>query len=83
MCDCGTLHVEFRLFIRYMSEMESTTTPALSKELLELLVCPLTKGPLDYDKAACELISHKAKLAYPVRSGIPILLPEEARKLGE
>ncbi len=51
--------------------------------LLEILVCPLTKGPLEYDRAANELISHKAGLAYPIRDGIPIMLIEEARKLDE
>jgi uncharacterized protein YbaR (Trm112 family) len=49
--------------------------------LLEVLVCPLTKGPLEYDAAADELISRRAGLAYPVRDGIPIMLIEEARKL--
>lgn len=49
--------------------------------LLEILVCPVTKGPLEYDRAANELISRRAGLAYPVRDGIPIMLPEEARKL--
>jgi uncharacterized protein len=49
--------------------------------LLEILVCPVTKGPLVYDRAANELISRRAGLAYPVRGGIPIMLPEEARKL--
>jgi uncharacterized protein len=51
--------------------------------LLEILVCPLTKGPLQYDREANELISLKAGLAYPVRDGIPIMLPEEARRLDE
>lgn len=51
--------------------------------LLEILVCPLTKGPLEYDRAANELISRKAELAYPIRDGIPIMLIEEARKLDE
>ncbi|GAB4239804.1 MAG: Trm112 family protein [Methyloligellaceae bacterium] len=49
--------------------------------LLEILVCPLTKGPLEYDAAAQELISREAGLAYPIRDGIPIMLPDEARKL--
>ncbi|MCJ8308348.1 MAG: Trm112 family protein [Rhizobiaceae bacterium] len=49
--------------------------------MLELLVCPQTKGALDYDEAAQELISKKAKLAYPVRDGVPILLISEARPL--
>ena len=49
--------------------------------LLEVLVCPLTKGPLVYDRAANELVSRTAGLAYPIRDGIPIMLPEEARKI--
>jgi uncharacterized protein YbaR (Trm112 family) len=49
--------------------------------LLQILVCPLTKGPLKYDPEKQELISEKAKLAYPIRDGIPIMLAEEARKL--
>lgn len=49
--------------------------------LLEILVCPLTKGPLEYDRAHNELISRKAGLAYPIRDGIPIMLPDEARPL--
>ena len=50
-------------------------------KLLELLVCPLTKESLDYDAGRQELISRSAKLAYPIRDGIPIMLPEEARTL--
>jgi uncharacterized protein YbaR (Trm112 family) len=58
------------------------TTPApLDPRLLEILVCPVTKGPLTYDRVAGELISPKAGLAYPVRDGIPIMLPDEARPL--
>ena len=49
--------------------------------LLEVLVCPVTHGPLTYDRAADELISNGAKLAYPIRDGVPIMLPEEARTL--
>lgn len=49
--------------------------------LLEILVCPLTKGPLRYDAAARELISDEAGLAYPIRDGIPIMLVDEARRL--
>ena len=56
---------------------------ALDPRLLEILVCPLTKGPLDYDRAAGELISRSAGLAYPIRDGIPIMLVEEARRLEE
>ena len=52
-------------------------------KLLEILVCPLTKGPLTYNAEAQELISEKAKLAYPVRDGIPIMLVDEARRLDE
>ena len=52
-------------------------------KLLEILVCPLTKGPLEYDRAAGELISRKAALAFPIRDGIPIMLPDEARRLDE
>ena len=52
-------------------------------KLLEILVCPLTKAPLRYDAAGQELISDAARLAYPIRDGIPIMLVEEARKLDE
>ncbi len=53
----------------------------MDPKLLELLVCPVTKGPLDFDKAKSELISRSARLAYPVRDGIPIMLENEARTL--
>ncbi len=53
----------------------------IDPKLLELLVCPLTKGPLRYDRERQELISDHAQLAYPIRDGIPIMLPEEARKI--
>jgi uncharacterized protein YbaR (Trm112 family) len=56
-------------------------TDSVDPKLLEILVCPLTKGPLEYDAVKQELISRKAKLAYPIRDGIPIMLPEEARRL--
>jgi uncharacterized protein YbaR (Trm112 family) len=59
------------------------TASAVDPKLLEILVCPLTKGPLDYDAAAQELISRQAKLAYPIRDGIPIMLPDEARRLDD
>jgi uncharacterized protein YbaR (Trm112 family) len=49
--------------------------------LLEVLVCPVTHGPLEYDREKGELISRSAKLAYPIRDGAPIMLPEEAREL--
>ena len=51
--------------------------------LLEVLVCPVTHGPLTYDRAQAELVSKSARLAYPIRDGVPIMLPEEARELGE
>ncbi len=53
----------------------------MDKKLLEMLVCPVTKGPLVFDKESNELISNSAKLAYPIRDGIPVLLEEEAREL--
>jgi uncharacterized protein YbaR (Trm112 family) len=53
----------------------------VDSKLLEMLVCPVTKGPLTYDRARQELISKSARLAYPVRDGIPVMLEEEARKL--
>jgi uncharacterized protein len=53
----------------------------IDPKLLEILVCPLTKGPLRYDRAAQELISEEAGLAYPIRDGIPIMLVDEARQL--
>ena len=53
----------------------------MDTRLLELLVCPVTKGPLDYDREHEELISRSARLAYPVRDGIPVLLENEARTL--
>ena len=52
-------------------------------KLLEMLVCPLTKTTLEYDAGAQELISRAAKLAYPIRDGIPIMLPDEARPLDD
>jgi uncharacterized protein len=56
---------------------------AVDPKLLDLLVCPLTKGPLRYDRARQELISEQAGLAYPIRDGIPIMLVDEARPLEE
>jgi uncharacterized protein YbaR (Trm112 family) len=66
-----------------MAEPASPAPPPgpVDPRLLEILVCPLTKGPLEYDAAAGELISRRAGLAYPVRDGIPVMLIEEARKL--
>jgi uncharacterized protein YbaR (Trm112 family) len=53
----------------------------MDAKLLEMLVCPVTKGPLIYDRDRKELISRSARLAYPIRDGIPVMLEEEARKL--
>ena len=53
----------------------------IDPRLLEILVCPVTKGPLEYDRVADELISRSAGLAFPIRDGIPIMLPDEARTL--
>lgn len=65
--------------------MSKTKKPAagIDPKLLELLVCPVTKTALRYDSDAAELISEAAGLAYPIRDGIPIMLPEEARNLEE
>jgi uncharacterized protein YbaR (Trm112 family) len=69
--------------------MSDTPTPparasgTIDPKLLEILVCPLTKTTLEYDAARQELISRAAKLAYPIRDGIPIMLPDEARPLEE
>ena len=70
-----------------MSDAGETPMPAarepkrVDPRLLEMLVCPLTKSQLRYDAAAQELISDEANLAYPIRDGIPIMLPDEARPL--
>jgi len=58
-------------------------TQDVDPRLLEILVCPVTRGALDYDRVKGELISRNARLAYPIRDGVPIMLPEEARELGE
>jgi uncharacterized protein YbaR (Trm112 family) len=70
-----------------MSDSSTPLPPAdrpaesVDPKLLEILVCPVTKTPLEYDAAKQELISRAAKLAYPIRDGIPIMLAEEARRL--
>ena len=61
----------------------SDVSPEVDPRLLEILVCPVTHGPLTYDRARGELVSASARLAYPVRDGVPVMLPEEARALGE
>jgi len=67
-----------------MTDTNTETTPGpcgVSPRLLEVLICPVTGGPLVFDRDACELISTKAKLAFPIRDGLPILLESEARDL--
>ena len=60
-----------------------TQERGIDPKLLEMLVCPVTKATLDYDAVNQELVSRPARLAYPIRDGIPIMLPEEARQLDE
>ena len=57
--------------------------PEVDPKLLEILVCPMTKGPLRYDREKQELVSDQAKLAYPIRDGIPVMLVDEARQTVE
>lgn len=64
-----------------MSDNQKINFGKLDPKLLEVLACPVTKGTLSYDEKANELISKKAKLAFPVRDGIPIMLIDEAREL--
>ena len=68
---------------RMSTAKPAATATDVDPKLLEILVCPLTKGPLRYDRAAQELISDQAGLAYPIRDGIPIMLVDEARALGD
>lgn len=63
--------------------MSGADTGSIDPKLLEILVCPQTKGALRYDMAAGELISINARLAYPIRDGVPIMLPEEARQISD
>lgn len=65
------------------SEPTGKHAGALDPKMLEMLVCPLTRTVLEYDAAKNELVSRPARLAYPVRDGIPVMLPSEARRLGE
>ncbi|NNC36942.1 MAG: Trm112 family protein [Acidimicrobiales bacterium] len=64
-----------------MSDTEKTESAPIDPRLLEILICPVSGGPLQYDREAGELISKKAKLAYQIREGVPIMLPDEAREL--
>jgi uncharacterized protein len=65
------------------AEPQPFQAPRIDPKLLEILVCPVTRGPLEYDSGRQELVSRAAKLAYPIRDGIPIMLPEEARRLDD
>ena len=65
-----------------MPDTDSRVSHEIDRRLLEVLVCPLTRGPLVYDRVNDELISHHARKAYPVRAGVPIMLVDEARDLG-
>jgi uncharacterized protein YbaR (Trm112 family) len=61
--------------------MTDATGPEIDPRLLEILVCPVTHGSLTYRRDKAELVSHAARLAYPIRDGVPVMLPEEARAL--
>lgn len=62
---------------------ETVSAPEVDPRLLEILVCPVTHGPLVYDRARQELVSRGARLAYPIRDGVPIMLPDEGRPLDD
>lgn len=62
--------------------MTAPEGPTVDPRLLEVLVCPMSRGPLRYDRERQELVSVQARLAYPVRDGVPILLADEAREMG-
>lgn len=66
-----------------MTEQSETPSKDVDPKLLEVLVCPVTRGPLVYDRKANELVSKSARLAYPVREGVPIMLADEARELSD
>ncbi len=66
-----------------MDDDPKAAQPDVDPKLLSLLICPLTRSGLDYDRNANELVSRRARLAYPIRDGIPIMLPEEARTLDD
>jgi uncharacterized protein YbaR (Trm112 family) len=64
-----------------MTDTEKTPSRDVDPKLLEVLVCPVSRGPLSYDRKKNELVSKQARLAYPIREGVPIMLPDEAREL--
>ena len=66
-----------------MTQPLPALTVDIDPRLLEILVCPVTHGPLTHDRDKAELVSKSAKLAYPIRDGVPIMLPEEARELAD
>ncbi len=79
----GRLHADGSMDqVKTMSQSQRSGQD-VDPKLLEILVCPLTKGPLEYDRARQELISRAARLAYPIRDGIPIMLADDARPLDE
>jgi uncharacterized protein YbaR (Trm112 family) len=65
------------------TDMDSDTDAGVDPRLLEVLVCPVSRGPVTYDREANELVSKTAGLAYPIRNGVPIMLRDEARDIGE
>ncbi|MBR7617949.1 Trm112 family protein [Phenylobacterium sp. 20VBR1] len=66
-----------------MTQPLPALTVDIDPRLLEILVCPVTHGPLTYDREKAELVSKSANLAYPIRDGVPIMLPEEAREIAD
>ena len=78
---CGAAIIDHPACALSAGPLSDSELPAMDPKLLELLVCPVTKGPLTYAKETQELISRSARLAYPVRDGIPVLLENEARTL--
>ncbi|WP_421788552.1 Trm112 family protein [Hyphobacterium sp.] len=66
-----------------MSDTDKSPSKDVDPKLLEVLVCPVSRGPLRYDREKNELVSKQAGLAYPIREGVPIMLPEEARELSD
>lgn len=82
--DSGPLAVlDTAILLQEILRMTSSDRPEtmVDPKLLDILVCPVTKAPLEYDAVRQELVSRSARLAYPIRDGIPIMLPEEARKI--
>lgn len=64
-------------------EAEPVAAPAFDRRMLEFLVCPVTRGPLDYDAVRRELVSRNAGLAFPIQNGVPVMLIDEARRLAD